>query len=216
MLSLLGIYVALGMLFWLGWTAWFRTQNRRRSQRALRWIEGAFQGHGQVAGVHWTAPSCFRVQLRMGPHLFQHASVAVQLLPRESPLGWLRAAWHKQQEVLTFTSDLELAPEFDLQVENHRWCGRTRRHMPSQSALKTYRSAPFMITTRAEWQEQSAMLDALISSREHDFLSVSYHQSSPHFAATLPLDCLDPHGAGVSEFFGALRELAGGASTSRM
>ena len=216
MLSLLAIYAALVVLSWLAWAAWFRTLNRRRSQRALAWIEGAFQGHGQVAGVHWTAPSCFRVQLRMGPHLFQHASIAVHLLPRESPLGWLRAAWRKQQEVATFTSDLELPPDFDLQVENHRWCGRTRRHVPSQHSIRTFRSTPFMITTRAEWQHQSTMLDAVIASREHDFLSVSYRRSSPHFAAALPLDCLDPKSSGVLGFFDALRELAGGASASRM
>jgi hypothetical protein len=216
MLSLLVIYAALVSLAWLAWSAWFRVQNRRRSQRALEWIESAFQGHGQVAGVQWTAPSRFRVQLRMGPHLFQRASVAVQLVPRESPVGWLRAAWRKQQEILTFTSDLELAPDFDLQVENHRWCGRTRRHVPSHRSIKTYRGTPFMITTRAEWQHQGAMLDALIASREHDFMSVSYQRNSPHFAATVPLDCLNPHGAGVSEFFDALRELAGGASASRM
>ena len=132
MLSLLGIYFALVLLFWLAWSSWFRHQNRRRSQRALHWIETAFDGHGHVTGVHWSGPSSFRVQLKLGQHLFQHASIAVQLLPRESPLGWMRAAWRKQQETLTFNSDLELAPDYDLQVENHRWCGRTRRHIPAE------------------------------------------------------------------------------------
>ena len=215
MLSLVGIYLALMLLFWLGWASWFRHQNRRRSQRALAWIECAFQGHGHVAGVHWAGPSNFRVQLKLGQQLFQHASVAVQLLPRESPVGWLRAAWHKQQEVLTFTSDLELPPEFDLQVENHRWCGRTRRHMPPEHHLHTMRTTPFMITTRMEWQNRCTMLDALIASRERDFLSVNYRRESPHFAATLPLDCLNPHGGEVSNFFDALRQLADGAA-SRM
>lgn len=210
------IYVALLIALWLGWAGWFRHLNHRRSQRALHWIEAAFQGHGLVAGVHWSAPSCFQVQLRLGQHPFQHASVAVQLLPRESPLGWLRAAWKKQQEVLTFTSDLELPPEFDLQVENHRWCGRTRRRMPALTALHTTRTTPFMITTRSEWQHQNAMLDALIASRERDFLAVNYCRRSPHFAATLPLDSLNPDAGGAPEFFDVLCELAGGASASRM
>jgi hypothetical protein len=216
MLSLAAIYVALAVLLWMGWTGWFRRLNQRRSQRALHWIEVAFQGHGQLAGVRWAGPSCFQVQLRLGQDLFQRASVAVHLLPRESPLAWLRAAWSKQQEVLTFTSDLELPPDFDLQVENHRWYGRTRRGMPTLRGLHTMRTTPFMITTRSEWQNQNAMLDGLIASRERDFLSVNYRRQSPHFAATLPLECLDPHAAGVTEFFDVLRELAGGASTSRM
>jgi hypothetical protein len=216
MLPFVGMFLALLLMGWLGWAAWFRRQNRRRSQRALHWIEVAFQGHGHVAGVRWSGPSSFQVQLRLGQHLFRHASVAVHLLPRESPVGWVRASWRKQQEVLTFTSDLELPPEFELQVENHRWCGRTKRNMPSPAAFHTSRTTPFMITTRSEWQHQSAMLDALIASRERDFLSVNYRRHSPHFAATIPLDSLDPDAAGVSEFFDVLRELAGGASTSRL
>lgn len=216
MLSLAGIYIALVILLWMAWTGWFRRLNHHRSRRVLHWIEVALQGHGQLAGVHWAGPSCFQVQLRLGQHLFQHACVAVHLLPRESPLAWLRAAWSKQQEVLTFTSDLELPPDFDLQVENHRWCGRTSRRMPSLTALHTTRTAPFVITTRSEWQNRNAMLDALIASRECDFLSVNYRRQSPHFAASLPLDCLNPEDARVAEFFDVLRELAGGASTSRM
>jgi len=214
-MSILGMYLALALLVWVAWAGWFRRENRRRSQRALQWIEVAFQGHGQVAGVQWAKPSSFQVQLRLGQHPFQRASVAVHLLPRESPLGWLRAAWGKQREILTFTSDLELPPDFDLEVENHRWCGRTRRRLPS-SVLHTMRTTPFMITTRAEWQNQSSMLDALIASRERDFLSVNYRRLSPHFTATLPLESLDPKAAGVTEFFDVLSELAGGASASRM
>lgn len=216
MLALLAVCIAIGLMMWAGWAGWFRRENRRRSQRALHWIESAFQGHGQVAGVRWANPSNFQVQLSLAQHLFQRASVAVHLLPRESPIHWLRAAWHKQQEVLTFTSDLELPPDFDLQVENHRWCGRTRRRIPSATLLHTMRTTPFMITTRAEWQHQSTMLDALIASRERDFLSVNYRRHSPHFAATLPLDSLDPAANGVPEFFDVLRELAGGASASRL
>ena len=216
MLVWVGIYLAIVLMLWLGWVGWFRRENRRRSQRALHWIESAFQGHGQVAGVRWEDPSNFQVQLRLGQHLFQRASVAVHLLPRESPIHWFRAALRKQQEVLTFTSDLELPPDFDLQVENHRWCGRTRRRLPSATMIHTMRTTPFMITTRSEWQHQSAMLDALIASRERDFLAVNYRRQSPHFAATLPLDSLDPAADGVSEFFDVLRELAGGASTSRL
>ena len=216
MLSVAGIYVGLLILLWMAWVGWFRRINHRRSQRALHWIEAAFEGHGQLAGVRWAGASCFQVQLQLRRDLFQHASVAVHLLPRESPLAWLRAAWTNQREVLTFTSDLELPPDFDLQVENHRWCGRTRRRMPALHSLKTARTTPFMITTRSEWQHQNAMLDALIASRERDFLSVNYRRESPHFAATLPLDCLDPASANVSDFFDVLRELAGGASTSRM
>lgn len=216
MLPLVGTSLAIVLLAWLGWAAWFRRENRRRSQRALQWIEAAFQGHGQVAGVRWAGPSSFQVQLRLGQHLFKRASVAVHLLPRESPIDWLRAAWAKQQEVLTFTSDLELPPDFELQVENHRWCGRTRRRIPSATLMHTTRTTPFMITTRSEWQNQSTMLDALIASRERDFLSVNYRRQSPHFAATLPLESLDPAADGVAEFFDVLRELAGGASTSRL
>jgi hypothetical protein len=81
------------------------------------------------------------------------------------------------------------------------------------SGWQMERTQPFMITTRTEWQQElSPMMDALIASRDRDFLNISYSKQSPHFSATLPLEAIAPDAATCSEFFDVLRELAGGAA----
>src|SRR5258706_2574964 len=102
--------------------AWYGVSlrhHRRRGLQVLRWIETAFAGNGKIVGVHWTAPSRFHAQLRLSANVFQHASVVVQLTPRELPLTWLLAMLRRQQETLTFEADLDFPPDFQLDVQNH-------------------------------------------------------------------------------------------------
>lgn len=209
-------YAAVAIVLIAIWYGVSLRYNRRRGRKVLRWIETAFAGHGKVVGVHWTAPSRFHAQLRLSANVFQHASVIVQLAPRELPLTWLAARLRRQQETVTFEADLDFPPDFNLEVQNHRWMGRTQRCFPrNPSAWHTETMAPFMITTRKDWQrELSSMMDALLASRERDFLSLSFHRSSPHFSASIPLEAISPSAAG-SGLFDVLRELAGGASASR-
>jgi hypothetical protein len=115
------------------WYFGFQRYNRRKSVEVLRWIDRAFKGHGQVAGVHWAAASRFHVQLRLASAMFRHASLVVQLFPREVPFAWLMSRIRRQQETLTFQADLDTAPSFNLEVHNHRWCGRTRRRFPADT-----------------------------------------------------------------------------------
>ncbi len=209
--------VALALLLLALWYVHFVRQNRQRSLEALRWVETALAGHGRVVGVHWMAPSRLHAQLRLPPSVFQHASVMVQVEPREAPLTWLWTRVRRQPEIVTFEADLEIPPEFNLELQNQRWCGRTRRALPANAgAWETHHVAPFMITTRREWQrEGSGMMDALVASRERDFLSISYRKESPHFVATLPISALAPQTSTCAGLFDVLRELAGGASASR-
>jgi hypothetical protein len=199
------------------WYVALRSANRKRSRRALRLIEGALAGHGSVVGVHWSSASRFHAQLRFSAAPFQHASVDVQLTPRELPLRWLMAAARKQPEMVTFEADLGLAPDFDLDVQNHRWIGRTRRLNPRRAVQwQVEHTQPFLITTREEWQSEfSPMMDALLAARQRDFHAVRYRRGSPHFSATIPLDAIPQSTDPRSGLFEALRELAGGASARR-
>ena len=214
---LLGIiYAALAAVLIATWYGVSLRYNRRRGLQVLRWIETAFAGHGKVVSVHWTAPSRFHAQLRLYASVFQHAGATVQLTPRELPLTWLLARLRRQPETLTFEADLDFPPDFQLDVQNHRWMGRTQRCFPrTTSPWHTETMAPFMITTRKDWQiELGSMMDALVASRERDFISVSFHRSSPHFSAIMPLEAISPSVAD-SGLFDVLRELAGRASASR-
>ena len=191
--------------------------SKRRALEALRWVEQVLGGHGRVVGMHWRSPSRLCAQLRFSPSVFSQAAVVVQLEPREMPLAWLAARLQHQQEVVTFEADLEMAPEFSLELQNRRWCGRTSpSRLAPPEGWELHRALPFMITTRREWQhEVCGMMDTLVASRQRDFLSISYRRTSPHLAVRLPLDALAPATRTCSGLFDVLRELAGGASAAR-
>jgi hypothetical protein len=155
--------------------------------------------------------------LRLAPGTFVHSSVVVQLLPREFFFHWFMSKLRKQQELATFEADLDSVPSFNLEVHNQRWCGRSRRGSklnPNRSHIENF--GPFVLTTRTGWQREiTAMIDALVASRDSDFLSVSFRRTSPHLSATVPLNSLAPQNASGNKIFHVLRELADCAGASR-
>jgi uncharacterized paraquat-inducible protein A len=210
------IEVAVGVALVLLWYAWFRRQNRRKSIQVLQRIKTVFAGHAQIIGVRWTGASRFSIRLRVLSALFRHASVLVDLHPRELPLNWLWARFRKRKETLTFEADLECPPAFNLEVHNHRWCGRTRSFPKDHGRVAVEHCGPFVLTTRNDWQREiTTMMTALVASRDCDFLTVSFRRSSPHFSATVPLDSLSPESQCEAEIFDVLRELASCGSASR-
>ncbi len=200
-----------------GWYFWFLRINRRKAVQVISWIEHAFDGHGQIAGVEWQGLSSFQVRLRIWPNLFRQTRVAIYLHPRHLLFSWLAALVAKRHETLTFSADLDIPPSFNLEVHNHRWCGRTRRRFPSNTENWTLqRSRPFVITTRNDWQRDiTNMMNALFASRECDCVTVSFSRTSPHFSATVPLESIDPKAHSQGNVFDVMRELAAVASASR-
>jgi hypothetical protein len=199
------------------WYVAFVRYNRKKAAEVLGWIKTAFSGHAQILGVHWASPSRFHVRMRLVPNVFQHSHLVVQLIPREFALNWLISCFKKQQEVATFEADLDVPPGFNLEVHNQRWCGRSRgsTHIdPDHSTIENV--GPFVITTRRDWQREiTSMMNALVASRDSDFLSVSFRRTSPHFSATVPLSCISPQNATGNNVFRVLRELADCAGASR-
>jgi hypothetical protein len=216
MVGMVAIDVLAGAVLILLWYFSFLRVNRRKSIAVLQRIKAAFAGHAQIVGVRWTSGSRFNVRLRVLSPLFQHASVRVQMHPRELPLNWGWARLKKRQETLTFEADLECPPAFNLEVHNHRWCGRTRRFPKDGRRLALEHCGPFVLTTRHDWQREiTTMMTALVASRDCDFLSVSFRRSSPHFAATVPLESLAPESDCEAQMFDVLHELANCALASR-
>lgn len=199
------------------WYLCFTRSNRKRAVRIQRWIEAAFAGHGHVVSAHWSAASRFHLRLRLSSNLFQRAGVTVQLFPRELPLHWLITRLRKKREIATFEADLDCAPAFNLEVQNHRWCARSHKKVkvdPDHSLIE--HCGPFVLTTRNDWQREiTTMMTALVASRDCDFLTVAFRRTTPHFSATVPLESLAPEAQTDSDLFDVLRELAAGASTSR-
>jgi hypothetical protein len=217
MLRLVAIDLLAGAVLMALWYLWFTRVNRKRCAEVLRWINAAFQGRGQISSLKWIGMSRFNVRLRLTPGVFQNASATVQLIPRELPFHWLISRLKKKQETLTFEADLDYAPTFNLQVQNHRWCGRTRKKLnPGGNDWTTERTGAFVLTTRTDWQREiTTMMNSLVASRECDCLSVSFRRTSPHFSAIVPLQSISPQSQRESQIFDVLRELAAGASASR-
>ena len=218
MWCLIGIDIAAAALLIAAWYWIFRRFNRKRGVRILRWIERAFEGHGVIAGVEWLSASRLQVQMRLMESGFHQLSILVRLLPRETPLQWIVGRMKKRRETMTFQGDLPCPPNFNLEVHNHRWCGRTRRKLLPNKDWSLSRVGPFVLTSRPDWQRDiKTMMDAIASSRDCNFMQVKFRRVSPHFTATVPLAAVidDPRGNDDTGIFAALKELAAGASASR-
>jgi hypothetical protein len=210
--------VLAGLVLVTGWYVAFVRYNRRRAAEVLLWIRTAFSGHAQVLGLHWVSSSSFQIRLRLASGGFQHCSIVVKLVPREFLFNWMLSRIRKQQEIAVFEADLDSAPCLNLEVHNQRWCGRSRRGSrldPNRGIVENF--GPFVLTTRRDWQREiTSMMNALVDSRDSDFLSVSFRRTSPHLSATVPLDTLAPHKSCGNKVFHVLRELADCASATRL
>jgi hypothetical protein len=217
LVRIIAIDVAAAAAFITCWYFWFLRSNRRRAVQVLGWIERAFDGHAQIVGVNWLSASRFQLRLRLSPSLFRQSFLTVQLFPRELPVHWLVARLRRKHETLTFEADLDVPPSFNLDVHNHRWCGRTRRKFPKASENWVLeRAGAFVITTRNDWQREiTNIMNPLMASRQCDCLTVSFRRTSPNFSATVPLDTISPCADSETNIFDVLRELAAGASASR-
>ncbi len=197
------------------WYGILRRHSRRRSLQVMHWIESSLGGHGRILDLTWDSPSHLRAQLWLSPEIFQQVAAEVQLTPREWPLPWLLARLRQQQEIVTFRADFNVPPDFDLDVHNHRWWGRTCRKQ--RLGWETERSIPFMIVTKPSWQSEiSPIVEALLVSRDREFIRVSFQKRSPHFLASLPVEAVAPAAASRCGLLDVLSELAGSASASRL
>lgn len=198
------------------WYCLFAHLNRKRGVIVLNWITAAFSGHGHVAGVQWITASRFQVKLRLADGAFQHPVIVVQLARREFPGLWFLNHFRRRQETLTFEANLHCAPNCNLDIKTHRWVGRTRRKL-AKSVWHTERLGPFVISSRNDWQRDvTNLMHGAGAARACGFLNVAFRRSSPHFSAMVPLESVSPKYQEAISIFDTLKELAAGASASRM
>ena len=214
---LLFIDVLFAVAVLTAWYFWFARSNRRRGASALRWVQVACAGKGRIVNSHWQGTSLLKASLHLPSRWFDDAKLTVRLLPRPLPIQWLMGRWHKQKETLTFEADLGCAPNFRLDVFNHRWCGHNSKNLGSASREWTItKPGPIVLTTREKWsQELNPVVSALMASREKNFLSVRFHPDSPHFSATIDLDRLSDQRS-AEGLLNVLLELAEGASARQL
>jgi hypothetical protein len=200
------------------WYLFFLRYNRCQGGRALEWIQATLAGKGQVVAIHWLGPSILQVALRLDTSLFQHPALLVRLTPGENPLRWLRQWWRSEPATITFEADLDTPPGFNLEVAQHCWSGRSSKRLSANPEGWQYEQVtPLILTSRRSWQpEVTGMMNALLSCRDREVLSLGFRRTSPHFSATIPLERISPEGRAGGNVFDTLRELAAEASASRL
>ena len=216
MLGTLVISVVVSAVLVGAWYFIFSRYNRRRSLQILSWLEAALGPHGEIVGVRWAGMSRLHVPLRLAAGVFQRANIVVDMVPRELPLHWLMSRWRKQQDTVTFSADLDVPPAMNLELHNHRWCGRTQRKLPMKiERWGVEQSVPLVLTSRADWH-MAGMVSSLLATPHRDFLELRIRRQSPHLRARVPLESIAPGAPAPGQVFAMLRELAVGASTSSM
>ncbi|HZO99938.1 MAG TPA: hypothetical protein VFD30_06580 [Terriglobia bacterium] len=211
LIDVAGAIVSIGI-----WYLAFARYNRRKGAAALRWVQVACRGRGKVVDSRWSGSSRLQARFQFPSRWFENARLTLNLRPRPLPVQWLMSFWRNQKETLTFEADLDCPPAFHLDVMHHRWSGHSNRKRSRSTAWEFTRPGPIVLTTRADWtQEMSPIVNALIASREQNFLKVRFRPDSPNFSATIDLAALnDPESA--AGFFSVLRELAAGASARQL
>ena len=198
------------------WYLCFTRYNYRKGSKALRWVEDACSGRGEVVESRWLGTNSLQARLRFAAHWVEDARVTVRLLPRPVPSRWFLSLWRKQKETVTFEADLDYAPGFNLEVFRHRWL--THNSPSDDTGSRNWllsRPGPVILTTRTHWnQELTPVVNTLMTSRGHNLISVRFRSKSPHLTATVALETLSDRQASAG-FLDVLRDLAAGASTSR-
>jgi hypothetical protein len=180
---------AVAILVVAGWYFGWRELNRLRAEKVLRIVEQAVGGRARVSPARWHGSSHFDVELRFAS-AFRESWLSVDLTPREMPFHWLLARLRKQQEQVTFRAELEHRPSNNLIIANQKWFGRTSRTAPFPETC--YGLGSLVITTREDWQSETAIIERILAARSREQIHVEFHTSSPHVIVSAPLDSLTP------------------------
>jgi hypothetical protein len=209
------IVAIVGVVVFAIWYGAFMRINRVRGLRILRWLKKAIAAHGKISGVTWISPSHFLARLDLSCHAFQQPFIEVRLAPRQEPFGWGMWRFRHHQETLTFLANLTHPLGESLQIGRTRWNGcapgwtNKRAH-----AWPTCSVATLFISTQPAWTPQiSACMENVVSTREFEFLAVTFHPRAPHFSATFSLKETLRHPSSEFPIIESLREIAEGSRT---
>jgi hypothetical protein len=199
------------------WYVLFTHYNRRRGAAVLAWVQAASRGKGSILNPEWHASSSLlKATLNLSSRWFEDIRLTVCLLPRPLPLQWFLRSYRRQKETLTFEADMGFPPGFHLDVVRHRWSGHSGgKSYQRARAWNISRPDPVVLTTKDSWPaELSAVVNALTSWHDTQFMSVRFDPRSPHFIATVALETLSDQKS-ASALLGLFRELAANSSAKQ-
>jgi len=213
--ALFVLYFAGAALLMAVWHAWAMRRKRNRAFQIMHWIENAMSGQGHVTGIHWRSAEEFEVPLRLVTGVFRKAKIMVKIAPLELPLNWLmRRCRPSEPDTLTFCADLDLKPNFALEMQSMRWFARSKKDLNlKQEGWSFETSAPVLLTTRLDWEKEATeVFQSVMNWESREQVTLTFQRSSPHFRATVPLESIAPEARKQSQVFETLRAIAEGAS----
>src|SRR5262249_10703089 len=130
----------------------------------LHLIENSLTGHGHVTGIHWTSKRSFEVPVRLSSQVFRKPKFLVSIAERGK---WKASA---EPESLTFLADLDLRPDFALEMHTMRWFARSRKDLQATEAGWNFEAnTPVVLTTQLEWrQELMDTMGAVLASAQRN------------------------------------------------
>jgi len=213
--ALFVLYFAGAALLMAVWHAWAMRRKRNRAFQIMHWIENAMSGQGHVTGIHWRSAEEFEVPLRLVTGVFRKAKIMVKIAPLELPLNWLMSRCRPAEpDTLTFCADLDLKPNFALEMQSMRWFARSKKDLNlKQEGWSFETSAPVLLTTRLDWEKEATeVFQSVMNWESREQMTLTFQRSSPHFRATVPLESIAPEARKQSQVFETLRAIAEGAS----
>jgi hypothetical protein len=211
------IAAGLATLAFAAWHWSFLRFNRRRAARILSWLEAAIAPNGKVSAIEWLSSSHFRARLQLSGYAFRQPCLVAHLAPREMPVRWAMWRWRHRQETLTFEANLTCPPQRSIEIGRTRWTGLTRRWTRNTGTWATQPLASLFISTLPEWEPEIAgRMTGVVSSRDLEFLAVSFRPRPPQFSVTFSLQETVTRAGAELAIIESLRELSESSPTSRM
>ena len=195
---------AVAIIVVAGWYLGWREVSRLRAEKVIHCVRQAVAGRAQVSGPYWHRPSRFDIELRFAV-AFRESWLSVEFTPREMPIQWLMARLQKRPEQVTFRAEMEHRPSSGLVIATHKSCGYTSR--TALSSEDCYSLGSLVITTREDWQGETAIIESILAARSRELMQVEFRKRAPHLLITAPLSSLTPD-EDDSGLFGLLQELA--------
>jgi hypothetical protein len=195
---------AVAVIVVAGWYLGWREVSRLRAEKVIYSVRQALGARARVSGPYWHRPSHFDIELRFAA-AFRESWLSVEFTPREMPLQWLMARLYKRPEQVTFRAELEHQPSSSLVITTHKSCGYTSR--AALSSEDCYSLGSLVITTREDWQAETAIVESILAVRSRELVQVEFRKRAPHLLITAPLSSLT-HDEDDSGLFGLLQELA--------
>jgi hypothetical protein len=204
------IWLAIAVLFVMGWFAVGVIFNLRRGDAMIKWLRQALPRVGERSTFRWLGTSVAELVIGQARNPFRRLETLIVLSPRDVPWLWLWAFSRGRRDTLIFRATLVNAPRVDLElVDPSSWTGRmgvgqaARQGWESQEIDGMQLLAPPGTLTAAK--AALACVNEPARRLSNRYYRFSLHRDAPHLEVHMPLP---DRTTAPEQFIAGLQELA--------